>query len=247
MQEAINKQKTITDLQRQILAWQGFKEPNGQSASLGLGELEQAFPGNVFPVGVIHEFVTSCAEEEAASTGFIAGLLSELMRKGGAALWIGNTQELFAPAIRTFGIEPDRMVFICMKRDKDILWALEEALKCASLCVVIAEVKDLDFVQSRRLQLVVERSKVTGLVLRTATRIQMTTACAVRWQVRTMPSVVVDGLPGVGFPAWEVSLLKVRNGNPSQWQVAWQNNSFSMKQRQELPVKRSKTENRQVG
>ncbi len=247
MQEAVDKQKTITDLQRQILAWQGFKEPNGQSTSLGLGELEQAFPEKKFPIGVIHEFVTSCAEDEAASTGFIAGLLSELMRKGGTALWIGNTQELFAPAIRTFGIEPDRMVFICMHRDKDILWALEEALKCSALRVVIAEVKDLGFVESRRLQLVVERSKVTGLVLRTAARMQMTTACAVRWQVRAMPSVVLDGLPGVGFPAWEVAVLKIRNGNPSQWHVAWQNNTFQIKQRQSLLLKQATAENRKVG
>ncbi|GHE42730.1 ImuA family protein [Sphingobacterium griseoflavum] len=247
MPETTDKQKTIQDLQRQILAWQGYKETGQPSLSLGLGDLEKVFPGKVFPRGAMHEFMTFCPEDKAASTGFIASLLSKLMRKGGTALWISGSPELFPPSLQTFGLEPDRMVFVCIKKEKDRLWALEEALKCDALCVVVAEINDVDFVQSRRLQLVVEESKVTGLLLRTAPRVQMTTACTVRWHIRALPSVTEGGLPGVGFPAWDVMLLKVRNGNPSHWQIAWQNNAFVLQQQKHSDIPGSKIVNRKVG
>jgi protein ImuA len=31
-------------------------------------------------------------------------------------------------------------------------------------------------------------------------------------------------MPGVGFPAWKVALLKVRNGKPGTWKVEWSSN-----------------------
>src|SRR5690606_39979301 len=82
------------------------------------------------------------------------------------------------------------------------------------------------FVQSRRLQLAVEKSRVTGLILRCNPRAIGSTACTARWRIRSLPSILVDGLPGVGFPRWEVELLKVRNGNPGCWQLEWSENRF---------------------
>jgi protein ImuA len=34
------------------------------------------------------------------------------------------------------------------------------------------------------------------------------------------------GFPGVGFPRWNVELLKVRNGKPSSWKIEWSGNRF---------------------
>jgi protein ImuA len=35
-----------------------------------------------------------------------------------------------------------------------------------------------------------------------------------------------DGLPGIGFPRWQVELLKVRNGKPGSWQLEWVSRKF---------------------
>jgi protein ImuA len=35
-------------------------------------------------------------------------------------------------------------------------------------------------------------------------------------------------LPGVGFPKWNVELLKVRNGKPGSWQVEWAAGKFRL-------------------
>jgi protein ImuA len=34
-------------------------------------------------------------------------------------------------------------------------------------------------------------------------------------------------MPGVGFPRWNVELLKVRNGQPGNWQVEWMDGRFN--------------------
>ena len=34
-------------------------------------------------------------------------------------------------------------------------------------------------------------------------------------------------MPGVGFPRWQVDLLKVRNGNPGSWTVEWSKRRFN--------------------
>jgi protein ImuA len=33
--------------------------------------------------------------------------------------------------------------------------------------------------------------------------------------------MVTDGIPGIGFPAWNIELLKIRNGKPGRWQMKW--------------------------
>jgi len=229
MGTSMEKSMLIVDLQQQILQWQGFKQIEKKDYGVGLGELEKAFPGHVFPVGTLHEFMMESNEEEAASSGFIGGLLSFLMQKDGVGLWISSSSQLFAPSIKSFGVDPDRIIFVKMEKQKDILWALEEGLKCEGIRVVIAEIQDIDFVQSRRLQLAVEKSKVTGFVLRLKSRFRGTTACAARWHISPLPSHVQGDMPGVGSPEWEVELLKVKNGNPSRWQVGWRQNQFQAK------------------
>lgn len=221
-----NKREIICRLQRDILLKQGLKPPEGRTETMGLGPVESAFPGGVFPIGSMHEFISTGEEETAASSGFITGLLASLMRQGGACLWISVSGTVFPPALKAFGVEPDRILFIGLRREKDVLWAMEEALKCPGLAAVVAEVREVDFTRSRRLQLAVGKSKVTGLVLRKDSRGTGATACAARWRITPLPSVLEEGMPGIGFPRWQVELLKVRNGNPGTWQLEWSAGRF---------------------
>ncbi len=46
------------------------------------------------------------AEENAATGGFVAGIISALMRNGGALIWISASRTIFPPALRSFGILP---------------------------------------------------------------------------------------------------------------------------------------------
>ena len=223
------RKKIINQLQKDILLQEGCKHhPSDVQSIIGLGAIEAAFPGNVFPVGAIHEFLSFEPEHRATSGGFIAGLLNMLMMQGGACLWISASRKVFPAALKAFGVAPDRIIFIDVQREKEVLWVMEEALKCKGLACVIAEVRELTFMQSRRLQLAVETSHTTGFVLRNDISRQCTTACIARWQIKPLPSQSEDGMPGVGFPRWQVDLLKVRNGKPGRWQVEWYCGQFRL-------------------
>lgn len=221
-----SKGDTINRLKQDLLRWQGVTPPETHARRVGLGPVEEAFPSAVFPSFGVHEFISRSRQDSAACSGFIGGLLSRLTQGNGVCLWISTSRLLFPPSLGAFGMMPDRVVFVDIARERDILWATEEALKCTGLTAVVAELQEMDFVQSRRLQLAVEKSRVTGLILRCNPRLVGSTACVARWCIRPLPSIPTDGLPGVGFPRWEVELLKVRNGNPGCWQMEWSEGRF---------------------
>lgn len=225
------KHEIIARLKRDLLQWQEALPAVGSENRMRLGRMEEAFPGGNFPVRAVHEFICAGREESAATSGFIGGLLSRLMEQGKVCLWIGTHRAVYPPAIKMFQIEPSHLLFVELARQKDVLWAVEEALKYKGLAAVVGEVMAMDFVQSRRLQLAVEKSGVTALIIRHLTSQSAkkvgTTASAVRWRITSMPSEPVEtGMPGVGFPRWEVEMLKVRNGNPGRWTVEWRTGDF---------------------
>ena len=220
------KAKIISQLQQDILLLQGYKPADRSAVDIGLGFIREAFPNGSFPLGAVHEFLSVGAEDIAATTGFIAGLLSPLMGSGGTSLWISSTRKLFPPALKSFGIQPDRFIFIDLQKEKHITWAMEEALKCSALTAVIGEMKEINFTASRRLQLAVEQSKVTGFILRSNPQKLNPTACISRWKISTLISESPDDLPGIGFPHWLVELLRIRNGKCGSWEVKWKDGRF---------------------
>jgi protein ImuA len=235
---AVSKADIIAQLQRSILPLQGFKY-SVQNTSVGLGAIEKAFPNSTFPLGGLHEFICADIESTAATDGFVAGILSSLMRKNGVSLWISSSQKIFAPSLKSFGIQPEKIIFINVKRDRDVLWCVEEALKCEGVAAVIGEMKDLDFTVSRRFQLAVEQSRVTGFVIRNNPCQLNTTACIARWQIASLPSVAYEAMPGIGCPRWNVELLKVRNGKPGCWEIEWSGKKF-LHSTQVVPLSRER-------
>ena len=67
---------------------------------------------------------------------------------------------------------------------------------------------------------------MTGFILRNDPRKLSATTCVARWQVTHLPGELEGELPGVGFPRWQVELLKVRNGNPGSWKLEWMDGHF---------------------
>jgi protein ImuA len=213
-------------LQTDILRLEGHKPAASGVPDLGLGVIKNAFPDSTFPLGAVHEFLSGQAGNVAATIGFIAGMVAPLMEKSGTMLWISCRRTLFPPALKGFGIQPDRFIFIDLKNERDVMWAMEESLKCGAVAGVVGEIQDLGFTASRRLQLAVEQSQVTGFVLRGQSRKVNTTACVSRWLITPLPSESIDDMPGIGFPRWRVELLKIRNGKPGVWDIRWVNGKF---------------------
>lgn len=188
--------------------------------------VDACFEDGKVPLGAVHEIVAVSREQEAAANGFVAGLLSRLPKSAGF-VWITKRRTVFPPGLTMFGLDPDRVVFIELPRERDALWAAEEALRCKAVAAVVADIANVDLTASRRLQLAAEQTGAAAFLLRFNPKALASSACIARWQVRHAASVAPDGLPGVGFPRWDIDLLKVRNGRTGAFTLEWRGNEFA--------------------
>lgn len=215
----------IARLRREILPLQGYKA-SMHGHSFSLGPIDEAFPQNSFPLGAIHEFMIPHPDDMAATWGFVTGIIAGLSKKEGVTVWISSCRQLFPPALALFGLDPGRIIFIDLKREQDCFRAAEEALKCEGLTAVVCEMKEFSFTASRRFQLAVEQSGVTGFVLRRSPRYITTTASIARWKITSLHSEPDNDMPGIGYARWNVELLKVRNGKPGNWKIEFAAQQF---------------------
>ena len=225
---ASEKAKIVAQLQQDILHREGFRPVASPVMNSMLGPLGRAFPSGAFPLGVVHEFQLDRERlgcSMAATVGFIAALVSPMLHAGGVMLWVSAGRKVFPPGLMRFGVKPDQVIFIDIRKARDVLWATEEALKCSAITVVVAEVGGLDLTASRRLQLSAEQSQTTGFLVRNDV-LPGITSSATRWRITPAPSEGIDGLPGVGHPHWNVELLRLRNGMPGSWSIRYQHGKF---------------------
>lgn len=222
----LSKADIIAKLQRDLLPLQGYKSALNRQGAIHLGPINDAFPNGIFPTGAIHEFILAKTEQTAATLGFVSGIVGKLAQSAGVTLWISSHRSVFPPGLAMFGIGPDKIIFIDLQNELDCFWAMEEALKCTGLTAVVCEAQNLSFTASRRFQLAVEQSGITGFMLRHMPRSLTANSCIARWRISSLKSQLHDMMPGVGFPRWNVELLKLRNGKQRSWQIEFAAGQF---------------------
>jgi protein ImuA len=215
-----SKEDIVRQLRKDLLLLQGFRSSPANAVDVGLGPITQAFPNQVFPTGAIHELISTSTENAVASVGFMSCIAGRLMTTGAPCVWVAAERQVFPPGLKRFGIDPSQIVFVDLKKEKQVLWVLEEALKQEGLAAVIGEVKNISDIASRRLQIAAEKTGVTGFILRHITRTMTPVASVARWKITPLPSEGPKmNMPGLGFPRWTVELEKIRNGKPGKWIV----------------------------
>ena len=112
-------------------------------------------------------------------------------------LWIGTDYAVtegggpYGPGLDLFGVASAQLVVLRVPKPVDVLWAMEEALRCRALSCVIAELTGegavADLTATRRLSLAARegasaRTSGFGLLVRhNATAVP--SAAATRWQI----------------------------------------------------------------
>ena len=185
---------------------------------LGLAEIDQTLPAGGLACGEV------CTRYRAVPLAvLLPWLAGRLVRHvGGAVLWcvkLGSTSQLYGPGLAAFGLDVGRLVIVRSRRRADMLWAMEESLRCSSFAAVIGECDDaINLTASRRLQLAAEAGGATGFILRRGgfQRSSITaggddpkftpSACSSRWEIDAC-----SGTPGMGT-RWQVSLKRCRGG-----------------------------------
>jgi protein ImuA len=140
-------------------------------------------------------------------------------------LWIIEDMALsesgapYGPGLDLFGLAPERLLTVAAARPRDLLWAMEEALRCRAMAAVIGEVRHgaIDMVVLRRLSLAAAESGALALLLRGAPSTDASTA-ATRWIVGAAPSAAAHG---PGAPRFAAHLIRNRRGPLGSWILEW--------------------------
>ncbi|MCQ8241362.1 damage-inducible mutagenesis protein [Acetobacteraceae bacterium KSS12] len=184
----------------------------------GLHEIDSLLPSGGLAVGALHEVMGAGPDTEHAAVPslLVAGLLARHER--GPVFWAMRGRDLFPPGLAGVGLGPGRVILA--ECGRDVLAAMEEALRHPALGAVVGEVDGpFGLVASRRLQLAAARSGVTAFALRRSRRfddpaLSAPSAASSRWRVSALPAPgrddgALDAWPGRA--AWRLDLLRCRD------------------------------------
>ena len=183
---------------------------------LGIAAIDAALGGGLAR-GALHEVAAVSEAHLAAATGFAIGLVSSRR-----LLWIAEDMALaesgapHGPGLDAFGLFPEQLLTVAAARPHDLLWAMEEALRCRAVAAVIGEWRHgaIDMVAMRRLSLATAERGALALLLRAAPADDASTA-ATRWIVGAAPSF---GNENARFVA---HLVRNRRGPTGSWILEW--------------------------
>jgi protein ImuA len=167
--------------------------------------------------------------ELAAATGFALALSARSGRKR-ETIWIAEDLSLaengapYGPGLPEIGIAPEGLLSVTAARGREVLWAMEEALRCRAVGVVIGELRgrDIDTVATRRLSLAAAAGNTLGLVLRAAPN-DAPSAAATRWIIGAAPPARIGDGERSHLVASRLAahLIRNRRGHLGAWIVEW--------------------------
>jgi protein ImuA len=184
---------------------------------LGVAVIDGALGGGLSR-GALHEIAAAGEVHLAAAAGFALAVSSRAGQK--STVWIAEDMALaesgapYGPGLETFGLAPERLLTVAAARSRDLLWAMEEALRCRAVATAIGELRHgkIDGVAVRRLSLAAAESGALALLLRASPPNDASTA-ATRWIVGAAPN---DSLA--------IELTRNRRGPLGAWTLQWSDN-----------------------
>lgn len=157
---------------------------------------------------------------DGAVTGFA---LAHLPATDQPVLWIQDRlsrREAGHPYLAGLPM-PLNIIHVTVSKPIDVLWAMEEGLRCPTLAAVLGEVwgdpAALDFTATKRLALRAEAHNVPAWLLRRAAQPNLS-AARERWRVTSLPSrndPFDNRAPGQ--PLWQADLFRARWRTPGSW------------------------------
>src|SRR5262249_16088897 len=233
----------IAQLRQRLLALQ---RPSGvthgpDTLPLGIAGIDAMLGGGLMR-GALHEIAASGEAHLAAVTGFALGLI-RLAASSPRFFWIVEDMALAASGalhgagFDAFGLTPERHVTTSVAHRRDLLWAMEETLRCRAVHAVIGEIRcgEIDSVAVRRLSHTAAGSGALAFLLRASPSNEASTA-ATRWIVSSAPSSITPGRQqrdrtfgasrndeahGPGAPRLVAQLVRNRRGPVGSWILEW--------------------------
>ena len=218
----------IKTLRRAIQTLEGRHPILEDAAALlpfGIAAIDEALGGGLSR-GALHEIAAAGEAEIAAATGFTLALAGRCASSR-AVLWVAEDMALtesgvpYGPGLDEIGLAPDAVMIVTAARPRDVLWAMEEALRCRAVGAVIGEIRKpnaVDAVASHRLALAAARQQTPAFLLRAQPDLRPA-AAATRWVVGAAASLPIR--QSTGPPMLDVRLVRNRYGRLGSWVLEW--------------------------
>ena len=182
-----------------------------------------------------HSEIFACSREASGTAAALAlavddfcdSLSADAVEAGAqrAVLWV-QTREAARLTGRPYraGLPSQlrhRVIHVLADKPEDVLFALEEGVRCRDVAFVLGEVRGnpraLDFTASRRLTLAAEQHKVPLFLVRLDAQRDLSSA-RMRWQVTAARSASSAwNVEAPGNPAWHAELFRARAHAPGEW------------------------------
>lgn len=194
--------------------------------SLGFGTVDGTLPGRGLSPRSLHDVAGLSPGDAPAAAGFAMALLARLPRKGNI-LWCQSAMSrreyggLYGPGVARFGLDPARLVQVCVRTAGDLAWVMEEGMRSGSLAAVVGEGPPLGFTATRRLSLAATELGLPCLFVADPGT-GGASAAATRWRVSAVPDAALPERA-----AFHVELLRCRGGQPGSWRMMWDHETRS--------------------
>jgi protein ImuA len=134
--------------------------------------------------------------------------------------WMRERGRPYARGLAGMDADAARLVLICVDRDAQALWALEETLKSGAVAGAIGTLEQAPFVAGRRLDFAARAGSALGVMLRARAGEDLS-AARVRWRISAAPSGL-DPLDGKapGPLRMRAEVVRRRDGAPGvfEWE-----------------------------
>ena len=211
----------IEQLRQRLQTLQKTSGIKGRPSTLpfGIPAIDTTLGGGL--TNELHEIAATGEAHLPAATGFALGIARRSVLSP-RLFWIIEDMALaesgvpHGAGLDAFGLSPEQLVMVSAAHRRDLLWAMEEALRCRAINAVIGEMRAgaIDGVAIRRLSLAAAESGTLALLLRIEPPGDASTA-ATRWVVGAVPST------DLGAPRLAAQLVRNRRGPTGTWILQW--------------------------
>ncbi len=196
----------LAELLRHPALWRGVGIVDAPATvSTGFRRLDERLPGGGWPLSSLVEILVP-----AAGVGEIRLLIPALCALSAARpddprwiAWLGPPHLPYAPALADAGLDPSRTLVIRPRAGRDLLWAMEQALRSGACAAVLAWAGATSDQALRRLSLAAAEGQSTGFLFRPPCHRSEASPAA----LRLLLTARENGL--------DVEILKSRSGVPS--------------------------------
>ena len=200
-----------------------------------VGEPDRSWPLAALGHPGVHEFLGERGAGRAAALSLALCSAAELPGASELSLVWAQTRTASrkwglpcGEGLESIGLDPRNMLFVETNNERELLWALEQALDCSGLLAVVGCLPGVErhysFTASRRLSLRALRGGSRVFLARGA-QLREATAAQTRWRVEPAPSapsgLVWRGFELPGARSWRVTLARAPGWTPATWNIEW--------------------------